>query len=159
MKSGYDGGKEGNGLVADAATVYGMQAHAVHPCYPNINPNVRGQEVDDLATEVAAVACVLGLDVRVTQELVSLQPRRAAWGLHSNPDLGCAWGSFNSECYACMGLCCCGPGALSWVFLLVRLPWAAICWACLGLCLAFLMSLNRLPTGACLGMIRYPQSA
>ncbi len=60
------------------------------PLLPNINPNVPGQEVDDLAAEVAAVARVLGLDERVTQELVSLQPRRAAWGIHSTPDPGCA---------------------------------------------------------------------
>ena len=78
------------------------------------------------------MARVLGLDERVTQELVSLQPRRAAQGIHSNPDPGCAWGLFEIlSGSACTGSCCCGPGALSWVPL-ARLPWAARCCARLG---------------------------
>ena len=39
-----------------------------------------GQEVEDVVAEVAAVAGILGLSDRITQELVSLQPRRALAG-------------------------------------------------------------------------------
>jgi len=35
------------------------------------------QEVEDVVAEVAAVAAILGLDDRIMQELISLQPRRA----------------------------------------------------------------------------------
>ena len=35
------------------------------------------QEVEDVVAEVGAVAAILGLDDRIVQELISLQPRRA----------------------------------------------------------------------------------
>lgn len=44
---------------------------------PHFDLAMIGQEVEDVVAEVAAVAGILGLSDRITQELVSLQPRRA----------------------------------------------------------------------------------
>ena len=49
----------------------------LHVCTHTPNTVLVGQEVEDVVAEMAAVAGILGLSDRITQELVSLQPRRA----------------------------------------------------------------------------------